>query len=169
MARTKKPRKAYKPRPVNPDALRWAIAGAHTVPKHQQDQLLSHVDVGLDKLRRAEAGRDEWNSLANALNIAEALVDLEIGTNLLPVIKAGQEALYAVGMRMCGGARSTCKEQEIAAICEAIDMYRIQLRLCSQAELSKAVRRIQDLHRSGAMTDIERVYNAISESAVEPA
>lgn len=164
-----KRRKAYKPKGVNPDAMNWAMSGAYTIPAPKRAEILSFVDQALDKLRRAEADRDDWNTLANALNIAEALVELEIGTNLLPVIKAGEAALLEVGKRMCGGARSTCRGTEIAAICEALDMYRIQLRLCSQAEFSKAVNRVKDLHRSGAMDDVARIYNAMIDTTKEAA
>lgn len=155
----KKPRnKAYKPKPILADPLSWAIAGAHTLPAPKQAELLAPVSAALLKLQHATADRDDWNTLANALNLAEALCGLQIGPNLLPEITKGMEALHAVAMRMLASARSTCRGAEIAAIVEALDMYRAQLQLCSQAEMSRAVARVKDLHRSGAMDRVAQIY-----------
>ncbi len=169
MSRTKKPRKAYRPREVNPSALNWALAGAHLMPQKIRAELLVLVDLAFDKLRRAEADRDDWNVIANALNIAEALAGLGIGPNLIPAITAGHDAIHQVALRMVAGARSTCRGAELAVITEGLAMYRIQLRLCTQAEMSRAVKRVDNMHRSGAMKDIERIYGGMNENTKEAA
>ncbi len=73
MAKTKR-NKAYKPRPVNPQAMNWALSGAHTLPMHKQVELIGYVDVALDRLRQGRAARDDWNTLANGMNIVKRLV-----------------------------------------------------------------------------------------------
>lgn len=164
MAGNKKPRKQHRPRLVSANSMDWAMSGAYTLPAYTQKQILEMVETGFDALRRGQATRDEWNALANALNIAEALAGLRIGPNLMPAIQAGMDALHSVALRMLSGKSSTCHASELSAITEALDMYRIQLRLCSQAEMTRAVQRVNDLHRSGAMKDVARLYAGMAES-----
>lgn len=158
----KRRNKAYRPRPVNPDAMQWAISGAYTLPLDKQRELVGYVDAAIDKFRTGTADRNDWNSVANGMNIAEALCHFEIGTNLSPQIKAALDALHAVAMRMLSGGTSTLRAQELAAIREGRDMYEIQLRLCSQAEAHRAVSRVQDLHRCGAMANVAKLYAAMT-------
>nr|DAH83259.1 MAG TPA: hypothetical protein [Caudoviricetes sp.] len=161
MAKTKR-NKAYKPRPVNPQAMNWALSGAHTLPMHKQVELIGYVDVALDRLRQGRAARDDWNTLANGMNIAEALAHFQIGTNLTDRINDAQDELHGIGIRMLSTGKSTCYAHELAAIAEGRDMYKIQLGLCSQAEIMRAVQRVNDFHRSGAMNDVARLYQAMS-------
>ena len=161
MAKTKR-NKAYKPRPVNPQAMNWALSGAHTLPMHKQVELIGYVDVALDRLRQGRAARDDWNTLANGMNIAEALVHFQIGTNLIDQINDAQDKLHGIGIRMLSTGKSTCYAHELASIAEGRDMYKIQLGLCSQAEIMRAVQRVNDFHRSGAMKYVVRLYQAMS-------
>lgn len=57
---------------------------------------------------------------------------------------------------------STCYASELAAITEGREMYRAQMTLCSQAEMMRALRRVNDLHRSGGMQDVKRLYEGMA-------
>ena len=163
MGANKKSRsKGYRPRQVCIDSAAWAISGSFTLPISTQRELMAPVDTAMRQLQMATANRDDWNVLANGLNIAEALCGQNIGNNLLSKILSGQSALHAVAIRMIPTGSSTCKGCEITDILEAVDMYRIQLNLCSQAELSRAVRRVKNLHRSGAMADVAKIYEKMA-------
>jgi len=72
-------------------------------------------------------------------------------------------ALHTVAMRMLSKGSSTLRATELAAIREGRDMYQIQLSLCSQAECMRAVSRVQNLHRSGAMADVAKLYAQMAE------
>jgi len=160
---TKRRSKRYHPKPIRVDAMNWAIAGSCVMPAGHQKDLMSHVDAALDKLRHGIADRDDWNTLANALNISEELANFEIGPNLMPAVKAGQDALHDVALRMMANGSSTCRGSELTAITEAIDMYRIQLRFCTQAEFSKSVERVQTLLQSGAIKRVSDTYRMLAE------
>lgn len=92
------------------------------------------------------------------MNIAEALIYFQIGTNLRPQIDAALGALHSVAMRILKTGKSTCYASELAAITEGRDLYKIQLSLCSQAEAMRATRRVADMQRSGAMDDVKKLY-----------
>ena len=164
MSKGKKPArtKAYRAKPVNPNAMNWALAGAYTLPQDKQDELIGYVDVALDALRRGVATREDWNSLANGANISEALAYFQIGSNFMPAIAAAQDALHSVALRMLADGRSTCYAAELAAINEGRLLYKIQMGLCSQAEMMRAVSRVTDLHRCGAMKNVAQIYERMA-------
>lgn len=166
MAKQKKARsKSYKPRGVMPNCLDWALAGAHTMTEKQQAEFLAPVDAGIDLLRQGQATRDDWNDVANAMNVATALAHFQIGPNLLPAIEAAQDALKAIAGRMIQRGTSTCYAAELDAIREGREMYRAQLKVCTQGESSRAIKRVKDLHRSGAMEDMAKLFNNMPPAA----
>ncbi|MFJ3048577.1 hypothetical protein ACIPEN_22310 [Herbaspirillum chlorophenolicum] len=154
----KKRNKAYRPRGTLVNPLDWAIAGAHTMTDLQQSEFLAPVDRAIDLIRQGKAGRDDWNDVANAMNVATALAHFQIGPNLLPAIEAAQDALKAVAGRMIGGGSSTCYAHELEAIREGREMYRAQLKVCTQGESSRAIQRVKNMHRSGAMEDMAKLF-----------
>lgn len=155
----KKPRtKKYSPRPIRFNAMDWAIAGVHKMVESDRKAVLAPVLEGVDRLRQGKATRAHWNDVCESLNVAEALAELHIGDNLLPDFNAGHEALHQVALRMLAGGSSTCRASELAAIREAVELYALQLTLCTQAELSRAVRRVKALMDGGALNDVARTY-----------
>jgi DNA-binding FrmR family transcriptional regulator len=157
--------KSYRPRDVQLDAVSWAIAGATCIPPASQAAALAPVMAAVRVLKQGMATRVDWNVVAQCMNLAEALAALQIGSNLMPQIGAGQKALHRIALRMLERGTSTCYATELADIDEAVVMYRVQLSLCTQAEFSRAVVRVKDLHRSGAMDDVARLYLKLDREA----
>lgn len=165
MGRSAKPRKAYRPRDQLADPVSWAIAGVHTFPIATQQAIMAPIHAAVLRLKQGRAGRDDWNIVRQALNVAEALAALHIGPNLLPQIGAGQQALHAIARRMVGAGHTVCDGAELVAIDEAVAMYRAQLRLCTQAESSRAFARVKALHALGAMDDDGRLFEQMRQAA----
>ena len=162
----KKPRnKAYKPKGALVNPIEWAVAGAHTLMLGQQEAFIKPVDDAIDLLRQGIATRDDWNMVASAMNIAVALADLQICPNFVPDFERAQEALRVIAGRMIQRGTSTCYSAELEALREARDMYRIQLRYCTQAESSRAIKRVKDTHRSGGMQDMAKLFNNMPPAA----
>lgn len=158
-AKQKKKRdRRYKPREIQTDPVSWAIAGVHTFPKQTQDDVMAITWAAFDKLREGIAGREHWNIVAQSLNVAEALAGLKIGNNLLPEIYAGMEALHQIAMRMMKKGRTALYAQELAAVREACVLYGIQLGLCTQAEYSRAIKKVRDMHIGGATINVAKMY-----------
>ncbi len=141
----------------------WAIAGVHKMPAEDQKAAMVPVWAALDQLRQGKATRTHWNDICESLNVAEALAELHIGDNLLPYFNAGHEALHQVALRMLAGGSSTCRASELAAIREAVELYALQLTLCTQAELSRAVRRVKALMDGGALNDVALTYARLNQ------
>jgi hypothetical protein len=160
----KKPRnKKYRPREIQTDPVTWAIAGVHKFPTETIAATFVPVDEAMLLLKLGKATREDWNVPCQSLNIAEALAGLRIGPNLMPQIRAGQEALSKIAQRMIGTGKATCYGAELAAIDEALVMYRVQMKVCTQGEFTRAVNRVKELHRSGGMDDMCRLYDRMTD------
>lgn len=157
--------KRYVPREIQSDPVSWAVAGAHKLPTESLDAMFVPINDAITHLKQGRASRDDWNIVCQALNLAEALAAARIGANLLDAITVGQEALHQIALRMLETGSSTCRAAELSAMDESLVMYRAQLQVCTQAELSRAVARVKNLHRSGAMDDVARIYNGMDKTA----
>lgn len=163
MSRQKPKRtKKYTPREVQADPISWAVAGVHKFPSEKIAQCLAPVNAEFLCLKRGTASRDDWNQVSTALNIAEALAGLHIGPNLMPKIEKGQHALHKIALRMLEFGDKACKAPELANIAEAMAIYKAQLQLCTQAEMSRAVQRVKRLIEGGAMKVVEKAYNGMA-------
>jgi hypothetical protein len=143
MPKSKSRGKRYSPKLVSANALEWAMAGAHLLPVVKRDELFEPVAQAFAALRESIASMEQWYTIDNGLRLAEALICLNIGNNLAPQIVDGRRALDAVGLRLRTSGSSTCRAGELALIREATELYKIQLGLCTQAEMSKAVRSVR--------------------------
>jgi hypothetical protein len=160
----KKRTKKYVPRAVLADPVSWAVAGSHLMPTEKLDLIQAPVDAAVTVLKQGRALRDDWNVVANALNLAEALAGLQVGHNLTAEIAAGQDALLSIARRMIGGS-ATCYASELAAVDEAVFVYRAQMKVCTQGDFSRACKRVKVLHRSGAMRDVADMFALMPKAA----
>ena len=135
--------KRYSPKPVSANSLEWAMAGAHLLPVVKRDELFGPVFEAIEALRAGTASSEQWYAIDNGLRLSEALIGLNIGNNLAPQIADGRRALDAVGLRLRTSCSSTCRSSELVVIREAVELYKIQLGLCTQAEMSKGVRSVR--------------------------
>lgn len=155
----KKPRnKKYHPKPVQVDSLSWALAGAHRLPSESVDAAMAPSLAALALLKQGKASRMDWNMIAQMFNIGQALAAAGVGMNLTPFLAAGDDALESIAIRMIGGKTTACYAHELSTIAEALDMFQAQLRVCTQGEWGRALARVKQLHQSGAMRDVSKLY-----------
>lgn len=119
------------------------MAGSHLLPAVRRGELFDPVAQAFDTLREGAASMEQWYAIDNGLRLSEALIELNIGNNLAEAIRVGRDALDEVGGRLRATGSSTCRAAELATIREATELYQIQLGLCTQGEISKAVRAAQ--------------------------
>ncbi|MFM0405248.1 hypothetical protein [Paraburkholderia dipogonis] len=133
------------------------MAGAHLLPEAKRAELFDPVLQAFEALRQGMASMEQWFTVDNGLRLSEALISLNIGNNLAEAIRAGRDALKGVGDRLRATGSSTCRAAELAFIREATELYQIQLRLCTQAEMSKAVRHVKNVINGSVM--LEKLEN----------
>jgi hypothetical protein len=140
MPGTRKPRKRYRPadRRMDHDPISLAASQAALLSIPEQTATLAKARSGFDALRAGNGSVSAWQSVADGLNLAEMLVKLRIGSNLGPDIRAGQLAMAALMHQVKAGGGWTMRGPQLATIDNALDLYRVQLSLCSRGELREA-------------------------------
>lgn len=140
----KKPRnKKYKEKPVYKNAVDWAIAGRTKMLAADVVHLMAPMKRAYGKFLLGIADREDWNDLSTQFMIAEALAGMQIASNLKNEIERAAGMLHTVGMRMLTQGKSTCYSQELAAIAWGMEIYKIQLNHCTQAEFGRAYKKVQ--------------------------
>jgi len=154
MAANRKPRKQYRPRPVDADPIGLAFSRAVTLGPTQRLRFIEPVAVAMLALKRGHATEQHWADLADALNVAEQLCALRICNDRLPAVLAGQAALHAIYNRHATLGRWVAKGEELRALADdtgatlaALDVHRVQVNHCSQGEMATAIQRATDRAR----------------------
>jgi hypothetical protein len=145
MPRSKKPRKAYRPRPVLDDPTEAVIAMAGLLPQRQRLDLIQPVEQAFDAMRRGVGGWASWCALADAMNVAEALASIGIASDRVPELKAAQAVLHAVHGRVQAGGGWTLRGPEIAQLEFGVDIHRIQGTVCSLGEMARAIQKVKNV------------------------
>lgn len=136
---TRRPRQ---PRPlVNP--IVSAMEGARLLQPVERGLLLDPPREALEALRTGTGRGDAWRALADALNVAEALVELRIGGNLGDQVLAGQAALANLAQRLAAGRGWTLYGHELVALDDALWVYSTQLDHCCVSEWQSALQTVQ--------------------------
>lgn len=168
MPKSKSRKKSYRPKLVAANSVGVAMSRASKVSVSALSALIDPVEDAYKALAQAQATSAEWSTIGNAINIGEALAILGIGSNLKKPMDDAQSAMFAVGLRYLDDGRMTCKGHELALIREALDMYFVQLRLCSQGELSDAVEYVNRRLKSQGSLNVSKTYAALKGVTRDP-
>lgn len=141
MAKSKKPRKKYRPRPViNPLAV---IHGARMADEaYGSDLLVSRIKTAdaILRLMQGDATEETINYLAMACNTSLALVETAgIGADWLEHLISGSDALRSVWDRSKGTGRFVCTGPELNDIRAALELHEEQLKVCTVKQLTTAI------------------------------
>lgn len=139
MPATRKPRKAYRPRPLDCDPVETAIARACLMPPKQRGTLAQHVQAAFDAFRTGHGTLELWRVLADHLNVAEALSELSIVNDQADAFTAAQQALAAVHARREAGRSWTLYPAEITTLDDAVWLHTVQLQHATQGEMQRAI------------------------------
>jgi hypothetical protein len=125
-----KKRSKYKPKGVRIDAVNWVLAGLKpfsTISVGTDLRIKNHA--AMDTLRRGDATKADIDVLIGAFNMTEAYAKLrpELGADWSEEIKAGQDALYAVGKRGAASSRFILKAEELKALNLVLEIHDAQL------------------------------------------
>lgn len=143
MGKSQRPRKAYRPRPVDAAPHELAMARAAALQPSQRQALSQPLQQALDGLRTGTGGWAAWRAMADAMNVAEQLVVRGIASDRMAEIQAAQAALHAVHQRHAQRGTWTLRADELAALTTGAQMHTIQLRFASQGEVADAIRAVQ--------------------------
>lgn len=132
----------YKPKGVRLDVLNWVLDGLKSFSStpHSTTTRIRNHDA-MDILRRGDATRADIEVLIEAFNMTTAFTMLrpEFGVDWQQEIRAGLDALYAVGQRGVQSKRFILKAEELVAMNLAMEIHDAQLDNATVSDLEKAL------------------------------
>lgn len=150
-------RSKYKPKGVRPDAVNWVLSGLkafNTVPYSTVLRIRNHD--AMDTLRKGDATKADIDVLIGAFNMAEAYMRLrpELGADWADEIRAGLDALHAVGKRGIQSGRFILKAEELKAMNLVMEIHDAQLDNTTVNDMEKAMDIVTQEYRAKRMRPI---------------
>ena len=139
------------------DAVNWVLAGLKpfaSVDVSTNLRIKNHD--AMDTLRRGDATRADIDVLIGTFNMAEAYMRLrpELGADWADEIKAGLDALHAVGRRGVETGRFILKANELTAMNLVMEIHDAQLDNTTVNDMEKAMDIVQQEYRAKRMRPI---------------
>lgn len=135
-------RKKYKPKGVRLDCMAWVMSGMKPVSQVQHAGLALKIKNhdALANITQGRGKRDDIDIVIAALNVAEGLAMLGLGTDWRPEINAAQEAVYQMGKRgLKQGDKFLFNGPEMQAVNLGMDIHDAQLDECTVKQLEQAL------------------------------
>ena len=144
MSRNKKPRKAYRPKPVTADTLGLALHFAAKPAKQDREEVLGMLRAAMQALRQGVATEHDWSVAAGSVTVAQAIERKGIVRGLHEHIASTEQALQAIydrAMRTGGGqwARTSLWFNEMDALANFLEIHTFQLDQLGRAEMLAAM------------------------------
>ncbi len=148
MSRNKKPRKAYRPKPVCADPMALARHHACKPAKEDRQQVLDALRDAVKALREGVATEMDWSVAAGSLALAQAIERRGIVRGLQTEIADTESVLqkiYDRAIRMGEGrwVRVTLHADEIKALADFVTLHRFQFDQLGRAEILDAMQGAQ--------------------------
>lgn len=148
MSKSQKPRKAYRPKGINPNACLIALERFKVLRQDVNDAFAGEFEMAaltaLDTVTRGYGAKPQWDTLANCLNQAWLFAKGGLGAEALETFNAAHEAMR----RMIPGYEATGKLQfashaDQTAVEEAIALWGQQLRMATIGEVDSATKIVE--------------------------
>ena len=134
-------RSKYKPKGVRPDAVNWVLSGLKPfkASPHELNLRIKNHDA-LNTVRLGTATRTDLDALIAAMNMAEALIRMGVGSDWSVEIRAAQDALYHLARRgVENNERFIITGPELKALNLGMEIHDAQLDACTIQMLEQAI------------------------------
>lgn len=146
----KKPRnKRYVPKSVSLNPLSDVFGGMSGDHAGHLQVLNVKNHRALAALTTGAGGREEWDLLVGAINIANVMCEQGIGDEFRAVTIAGRDALMAVGKRGAVTGRFLFRGEELAAMNRALEAHDTQLENVRAIDIDRAANEVLRRIRHG--------------------
>jgi hypothetical protein len=143
MPRSHKPRKRYVPKRVELDTVSLAHGQASLLQPAQRRDLVAPMLSAFDRMRAGQGTSQDWCNLADAMNVAERLAEINIASDRMPEFQAAQAVLAWLHERAQARGTYTMRGPEIATLATAVELHEVQLEVCTQGEAAQAITTVQ--------------------------
>ena len=149
MGNTRKPRKAYRPRPVNNLATLMAMQGACLLSVEDRMAWQDALHDALTAVRTGVAQRAQWAALFDAINLVEELCRMGLAKDTADVVPTAQAAvcaildrLQAIGVRSARAAELQALRELVGAFADLMAGITHKERFDAEARVAERVRRV---------------------------
>ncbi len=142
MSRNKRPRKAYRPRPVVANTLDLALHHAAKPAAADRDEVLGILRQAIRALREGVATEHQWSIVAGSVAVAQAIERGGIVRGLHEHLRATESTLQAIydrAMQAGRWTRATLYGPELAALDTFMDLHAFQVAQLGRAEFLAAI------------------------------
>ncbi|MDH4449913.1 MAG: hypothetical protein QE265_04885 [Rhodoferax sp.] len=167
MAANKKPRKAYRPKPIAANPLAIAIHNAAKPAAQDRAQVLGYLRTAAKALREGVATEYQWSIVAGSASVALAIERQGVVRGLkdhLTSIERTLQQIYDRAILQGNGRwiRVTLRFNEIDALHDLVDLHTFQMDQLGRAEFLRAIdtaqkNTIAQGHGVAVVRDLERM------------
>jgi len=121
------------------DPVRHAILGAGITQEHLLNKLRLQELASLDAMTKGLGTVQDWQELADMMNICECMAMNGIGPEALTDCKSAQNALEQAAMRYQSTMRMGLSGEGITALRDVFEFHDLQRRSISRSEYEKYI------------------------------
>lgn len=165
MSRSKKPRKAYRPRQIAVNTLELALHRAAKPAREDRGEVLAKLTAAVQALCAGVATELDWSVAAGAVSVAMAVERQGIVRGLQEHLVSAEQALQAIYDRCrlpMMWLRPTLTIQEVDAVRLLAELHTFQIEQLGRAEFLAAIdvatkETVAQGHQATVVRDIERM------------
>ena len=142
MATNKKPRKRYRPKPINCNTIGFAMESVATLSSMHSDYLLNlkiKNSEAMVALMRGTATKADMDTLIAMSNIVEALHSMGFGKEYQDVCVEGRYAILSVIYRAVDKLKFVLTASEIKALNTLMELHDAQFEVITVRDVEKAL------------------------------
>jgi hypothetical protein len=149
-------RSKYRPKPVLQNPLGYVLESLTPIVTMEKYfvELKIKNHMALTNLTKGVATRQDIDMLIQAVNMVEALYRLGFGRGYATEVRAGLDALHAVGVRGAESSRFILKSEEMNALNEAMELHDAQLEVITLKDMENAINLVNEELRQKKMRPI---------------
>lgn len=134
-------RSSYKPKGVRLDTMAWVMSGMKPVSQvdHAGITLKIKNHDALTNITQGRGTRDDVDLIIAAMNMAEGLAMLGVGSDWRDEIRQAQEAIYQMGKRGLSKGKFLFTGPEMQAMNLGMDIHDAQLDECTVKQLEQCL------------------------------
>lgn len=137
-----KPRKRYRPRPVNPVAYLAGIMGAALLTRDDVIRFAEDVHEAVDAARQGKADKPHWQSIFTAINLMDELIRMRLAQDPEGAIGQMQSTVATILNRSIDRGTKALLPDELATLRDIAATYTDLLSGLTHAQLFAAQERV---------------------------
>lgn len=137
-----KPRKKYRPRPVNPVAYLTGIMGAALLTRDDVIRFSEEVHAAVDAARQGKADKPHWQSIFTAINLMDELIRMRLAKDVDGAIGQMQHTVAVILNRSAERGTKALLPDELATLRDIAATFTDLLAGLTHAQLFAAQERV---------------------------